>query len=154
MSPVPVAYCLGFAFDPTLRQVVLLQKAQPAFLRGHWTGVGGHVEPGETPLAALVREFAEEAGLVTAPEGWVHLGEHGRDATERLDVYAGTLPLTGLRARTAEPVQVFDLKALPTPLGLKVPLFLAQAREVLRLAPHTRLRQPWVPGRRGPGSRG
>ena len=30
---------------------------------GRWSVPGGHVEPGETPEAAVVRELAEETGL-------------------------------------------------------------------------------------------
>ena len=30
---------------------------------GKWLGIGGHVEPGETPLACILRECREETGL-------------------------------------------------------------------------------------------
>ncbi|MBN1091685.1 (deoxy)nucleoside triphosphate pyrophosphohydrolase [Blastococcus sp. TML/M2B] len=40
---------------------------------GCWEFPGGKVEPGESDLAALVRECAEELGVVVAPEGF--LGE-------------------------------------------------------------------------------
>jgi len=30
---------------------------------GKWIGVGGHIEPGETPMACIIRETLEETGL-------------------------------------------------------------------------------------------
>jgi 8-oxo-dGTP diphosphatase len=57
-------YVCGFLFDRSLSLVVLIEKLRPAWQNGHWNGVGGHIEPGETPLQAMVREFNEEAGLV------------------------------------------------------------------------------------------
>ena len=56
-------YVCGFLFDKTLNLVVLIEKLRPAWQSGHWNGVGGHIEPGETPIQAMVREFKEEAGL-------------------------------------------------------------------------------------------
>lgn len=49
---------------------------------------GGGMEPGETPVAAMIRETREEAGLVVIPEtvreyGYVHrIQKSDRDATE------------------------------------------------------------------------
>lgn len=40
---------------------------------GVWDVVGGHVEAGETPERALVREFQEEIGVT--PTAWREVGE-------------------------------------------------------------------------------
>lgn len=51
-------YVVGFLVDPVSKTALLLKKEVP-WLYG-WNGVGGHIEAGETPLAAMVREFEEE----------------------------------------------------------------------------------------------
>ncbi len=43
--------------------VVLIKKNRPEWQAGFLNGVGGHIEVGETPLNAMVREFKEETGI-------------------------------------------------------------------------------------------
>lgn len=43
--------------------VLMLHRRYPPN-QGLWNGVGGHIEPGETPTAAVVREVVEETGYV------------------------------------------------------------------------------------------
>lgn len=56
------AYVCGFAFD-TSRKVFLILKNRPEWQKGKLNGIGGKIEPGETALRAMAREFKEEAGL-------------------------------------------------------------------------------------------
>lgn len=101
-------YCLGFVFDPTRTHVALVRKRRPAWQAGRLNGIGGKVEPGETPLQAMVREFHEEAGVLTAPEQWRCFGlMHGIDFDVHL--FTATMPLTGLRSCTDETIEVWPV---------------------------------------------
>lgn len=58
-------YTLGFCIDrmPGERQVLLCRhdKEGPSGLG--WNGIGGKLEPGETPLRCMMREWTEETAL-------------------------------------------------------------------------------------------
>lgn len=56
-------YVVGFMFDDEMKNVVLVNKNRPAWQQGKLNGVGGKIEHGETPLAAMIREFVEEANV-------------------------------------------------------------------------------------------
>jgi 8-oxo-dGTP diphosphatase len=51
---------------------VLLGLKKAGFGAGKWVGLGGHVEPGEKPVMAAVREVAEESGLLVAADSMQH----------------------------------------------------------------------------------
>ena len=53
----------GFLFTENYRKVALIRKARPEWQAGKLNGVGGKVEAGEFPAAAMAREWYEEAGL-------------------------------------------------------------------------------------------
>lgn len=61
---------LGFLFDDLGASVALIEKQHPEWQRGLLNGIGGKVEEGESPLAAMIREFKEETGVVQ--EDWQH----------------------------------------------------------------------------------
>lgn len=60
------------ALAVTLRgdQVLLARRRNPPDA-GLWGFPGGHVEPGETALAAAVRELAEETGVIATPRRYL-----------------------------------------------------------------------------------
>lgn len=58
-------YVLGFAFNRN--SVALIRKNRPAWQKGLYNGIGGHIEEGETPLRAMIREFKEETGIKFNP---------------------------------------------------------------------------------------
>ena len=62
-------YVTGFRVDLTTGRVLLIEKKRPAWHAGQLNGIGGSIEPGETPLQAVVREFKEETGKETSPRG-------------------------------------------------------------------------------------
>ncbi|MBN2047595.1 MAG: 8-oxo-dGTP diphosphatase [Anaerolineaceae bacterium] len=56
------AYQYVLCFLTRGEQVLLLhRRKEPNF--GRWNGVGGHLEPGESPAAACLREVREESGF-------------------------------------------------------------------------------------------
>lgn len=63
-SGARIKYVVGFMFSLDKTNVVLISKLRPSRQKGLFNGVGGHVNPGEEPQAAMEREFAEEAGYL------------------------------------------------------------------------------------------
>jgi 8-oxo-dGTP pyrophosphatase MutT (NUDIX family) len=61
-------YVAGFAFAQD--QVLLIEKKRPVWQAERLNGIGGHIEPDETPGGAMQREFSEETGIATV--GWNH----------------------------------------------------------------------------------
>jgi 8-oxo-dGTP diphosphatase len=51
---------------------VLLGLKKAGFGAGKWVGLGGHVELGEKPVMAAVREVAEESGLLVSADSIQH----------------------------------------------------------------------------------
>ena len=52
---------------------VLLGYKKTGFGAGRWVGIGGHVEDGEKPADAAVREVAEETSLAVPADSLSHL---------------------------------------------------------------------------------
>ncbi|MDO8144680.1 MULTISPECIES: NUDIX domain-containing protein [unclassified Isoptericola] len=120
---VPAAYLL-------LRregQVLLQLRRGTGYMDGHWAaGAAGHVEPGESAVAAAVREAAEELGVRVAPTDLVpltvqHRGIPGGPALEqRVDFYFAADHWDG-ELQIREPERTADLRwfplvALPDPV--------------------------------------
>ena len=106
----PVRYSIGFAVSHDGQHVLLLQKGRPDYLAGRWSGVGGHVEPGETACEAMSREAQEEADLDGLD--WRHIGVVERAAGPdrpgaHIEVFAAFADLRRARTLTDEPVQAF-----------------------------------------------
>lgn len=57
-----VRYVAGLLFSSDEKRVALIRKSKPSWQCGKLNGVGGKIEPGETPEVAIVREFREETG--------------------------------------------------------------------------------------------
>jgi 8-oxo-dGTP diphosphatase len=52
---------------------VLLGLKKSGFGAGKWVGLGGHIEQGEKPPAAAVREVFEESGLIVSADSLAHM---------------------------------------------------------------------------------
>lgn len=68
-------YVLGFIFDKTKRDVLLMKKSKPEWQKNHLNGVGGKVEDNEVPIEAMSRETKEKTGLEIPTENWLYMGK-------------------------------------------------------------------------------
>lgn len=55
-------YVLGFLFRECQPLVALITKNKPEWQKNKKNGIEGKIEPNETPLEAMRREFQEETG--------------------------------------------------------------------------------------------
>jgi dihydroneopterin triphosphate diphosphatase len=62
MTDVEVGVVDVYVIDPTW-QILVLQRAANTRCPGSWETVHGHIDPGERPEQAAVREVREETGL-------------------------------------------------------------------------------------------
>ena len=109
-----IDYVAGFLLSPDRSQVALVRKAKPAWQVGRWNGVGGKIEEGETPMAAMVREYWEEAGVMTWPLQWQHrvtLSFNGGRVYFFLG-FSEQVTLTRTAHHEVEPVQAHQLSQL------------------------------------------
>ncbi|MEU1827180.1 NUDIX hydrolase [Streptomyces abikoensis] len=105
------------------RRVLLIERGWAPY-EGCWALPGGHVDVGETSLAAAVRELGEETGVPVSADQLRQLGvwdAPGRDPRGRYVtvayftvVPAGTTPKAGTDARGAK---WWPLDALPPRLA-------------------------------------
>lgn len=110
-------YACGFLFNPERTHVLLIRKRRPAWQAGRLNGLGGKIEPGETPAEAMRREFREEAGVEIA--SWQHaLTLSGADDGGSGRGWAGHFfrafgDLSTVRAMTDEPLEVHPARSPP-----------------------------------------
>ncbi|RMG93151.1 MAG: NUDIX domain-containing protein [Zetaproteobacteria bacterium] len=72
MRAIPIIGVAAILFDERRRVLLLLRENKPDIaFPDHWTLVGGHVRPGETPDRAMEREMREEIGLVPRVWPWL-----------------------------------------------------------------------------------
>jgi len=119
-------YVLGFYFrhqGSAKTEVLLVLKNRPPWQNGRVNGIGGHIEPGETPEGAMEREFREETGLdFTAIKEWRLFAilrskgdtedEDGLVYAFRIDIDYGPAP-EGLVNDVGESIGFYDLEYLP-----------------------------------------
>ncbi|MEV6288450.1 NUDIX domain-containing protein [Kribbella sp. NPDC051770] len=119
---VPAAYVVLRRGD----EVLMLLRANTGYMDGFWAVPAGHVEQGESVLAAARREVLEEVGVEIAPEDLVPLtamhrtGGNGEWIDERVDFFFTTTRWTG-EPRSMEPGKAdglawYPLDQLPDPV--------------------------------------
>lgn len=110
-----VEYAVGFYFDRSREHVWLIRKARPDWQAGKLNGIGGKVEPGESVLQAMRREFEEEARARVAD--WVLIASL-RDAANawRVGFFRATArddrEFLAPRQMTDEPIAPFRVRDL------------------------------------------
>lgn len=119
---IPAAYVYLRREDDA---VLLLHRAGTGFMDGHWAGAAGHVEYGESVLAAAVRETHEELGIATdvvdlVPLCAMHRRHSEAAVDQRVDFFFGCRSWKGEPAvretDKADGLDWFSLDALPHPV--------------------------------------
>ena len=143
---VPAAYVLLLHGDEVLLQL----RQNTGYQDGHWAAAAaGHVEEGESVLAAAVREAEEELGVVVGQADLVPLavmhrtGNNHAPIDERVDFFFTCRAWMG-EPRRMEPdkaaaLEWFPLAALPTPVvphELRVLAALASGEEIPLVIPY------------------
>ncbi|MFD7867340.1 NUDIX domain-containing protein [Streptomyces sp. NPDC059783] len=118
-TPETIRYTADVVVTTTDDHVLLIQRGWDPH-KGMWALPGGHVDSGETSLAAAVRELAEEAAVYAAPDELAQIGvfdQPGRDPRGRYVTAAyhlTVIPGTPIKAGTdADAAQWWPLNALP-----------------------------------------
>lgn len=110
-KPIP-EYVVGFAFSSDFSQVALIRKAKPAWQAGLLNGIGGKIEPGETPDDAMVREFFEETGVATVPWDWKQVVVIRGDNSV-VHFFTSIQDITKCKTMEKEPVEIHPTYPLP-----------------------------------------
>ena len=123
---VPAAYVVFLRDGTNGTEVLLHLRQNTGYMDGYWATIAGHVEAGESVLAAAVREAAEEVGVAIAeadlvPLTVMHRTDNNHEPIdERVDFFFTCRTWSG-EPRRMEPdkaaaLEWFPLAALPTPV--------------------------------------
>ena len=117
----PILLVAACALVDTDNRILLAQRPEGKSMAGLWEFPGGKVEAGETPEDTLVRELAEELGIVTKPACLAPL-TFASHAYERFHLlmplyicrrYEGIA--RGLEGQALKWVRAKDLRSYPMP---------------------------------------
>jgi 8-oxo-dGTP diphosphatase len=102
-------YVLGFAFNSSKDWVVLILKERPAWQKGLFNGVGGHIEKDEEPHEAMSREFWEETGIETEATEWRLVGLMEGDDWDCVLYTIAEDSMMSASTKTDEAIGVFEV---------------------------------------------
>lgn len=105
-------YVLGFAIDIDGESVLVIKKKRPKWQEGAYNGIGGHIEPGETALAAMVREFEEETGIKTEARNWERFATIKGNNWDCEVFKSFTVIIQDAETKTDEEVEIVNIPAL------------------------------------------
>ncbi len=117
LPQVCVCYLLRRSPDGSLQ--VLLGRKKKGLGLGNIVGLGGKLEPGETPVQAAVREIAEESGLsvaesdLTQKGGLTYLFPHREAWSQESTVFVCTVWTGVPRGSDELDPEWFDVASLP-----------------------------------------
>jgi 8-oxo-dGTP diphosphatase len=112
-------YVCSFLFSPDRTRVLLIRKNRPTWQAGRLNGVGGKIEPGETPVQAARREFREETGLDLPEPSFAHVltlggpDDFGSGVPWEGYFFRAFGPVDEGRAMTDERLEVHTVDPLP-----------------------------------------
>lgn len=122
-------YSMGFLFDPSSTVVNLIRKNRPTWMHGLLNGIGGKLEPGETYLQAMEREFREETGV--SGLNWEHCVSMDGGSAFHMHVFSCHSDRSGQTQTTTDEavmlVQVREVFSRAIPVVSNLPVLLALA---------------------------
>lgn len=71
-----ISYVVGFLFSKGANSVALVNKLKPIYMKGMLNGIGGKINPWESKLNAMKREFKEETGVTTIDTDWTQFCQY------------------------------------------------------------------------------
>ena len=104
------SYVVGYLFDQTERKVVLIEKNKPKWQAGKINGVGGKIEPNESPFDAMCREFREEADMDIL--NWTHVATLSNENFE-VHMFKAHGDVSKVKSITEEKLIIADPLNLP-----------------------------------------
>lgn len=103
-------YVVGFMFDESMSNVALIRKNKPAWQYGLLNGIGGKIEGEEPAVKAMVREFNEEAGMLTFVGTWTNFcsmrGANNDGRSFAIEFFYTIGPVHRLKSMESEQIEI------------------------------------------------
>lgn len=116
MKNMMTEYACGFVFTEDRSEVLLIQKQRPAWQRGYFNGIGGHIEQDESARDAMIRETKEETCLEISADRWTNfavLELEGEAVVYFFFTFESKMKIQSHRSPTDEKVQLIRISQLP-----------------------------------------